>query len=120
MTRYSELLLDHARHPRNLGRNPDADAIGSADFNGQPPTVELYLRIERGVVTSALFHAEGCGVTIAAGSALTELLKGRNVMECLELGPEDVSDELQGIPGDKMYCAHTAIWALQKALLTVC
>src|SRR5688572_31473982 len=101
MSRYSEILVDQARRPRNFGRDPEADAIGSADFNGQPPTVEIYLRVNKGVVTSAFFHAAGCGVTIAAGSALTELLKGRSVQECLELRPEMVSNELEGIPADK-------------------
>ena len=52
MSRYSEVLLDQARHPLNRGRDPDADAIGSANFSGQPPTVEIYLRIDRGVVTT--------------------------------------------------------------------
>lgn len=119
MSRYSDILLDQARHPLNFGRDPDADAWGSADFNGQPPTVEIYLSVDRGVVTRALFHAAGCGVAIAAGSALTTLLKGRTKSECLELGPEEVSEALEGIPGDKMYCAQTAIWALQRALLSV-
>lgn len=116
MPRFSEILLEHARHPVNLGRDLEANTVGLADFGGQPPVIEIYLTIAHEKVQKATFFASGCGVTIAVGSALTELIKGMSIKECREVEAALVVQVLDGIPCDKMHCAEVAISAMHHAL----
>jgi NifU-like protein involved in Fe-S cluster formation len=119
MPRFSEVLLDHARYPRNLGRDDEADAAGRADLDGRPPSVEFFLRLEGDSIARATFHAAGCGVTIAAASAMTELVIGQPYEDCARLHADDVASALDGVPGDKRFCVDVAIAALKDALATV-
>lgn len=116
MPRFSETLLDHARYPQNVGRNLNADYIGRADLCGQPPQIEIYLRCSDGIIVLASFHAAGCGVTTAVGSVLTTLLMGRTVETCLEIAVTDLTEALDGIPPDKMYCPVVALNAVRDAV----
>lgn len=116
MPRFSETLLDHARYPQNVGRNLDADYIGRADLCGQPPQIEIYLRCSDGIIVSASFYASGCGVTTAVGSMLTTLLIGRRIETCTEIGTSELTEALDGIPPDKMYCPAVALNAVRDAV----
>jgi len=116
MPRFSDELLDHARYPRNFGLDADADVIGTADKDGAPPVVQLSLRFHGDRISRAAFFANGCGVTIASCSALTELLAHRSLTNSLRLQSGDIADVLRGIPADKLYCADVAIAALRNAL----
>lgn len=117
MPRFSATLLDHAESPRNGGKLDSANAVGMASLNGQAPYTTIHLRIEENeAIADAKFEAFGCGVTIAACSALTELVIGQTVSEAEELSPTDITSALDGIPPDKQFCAHLANSALHNAI----
>ena len=116
MSRFSDTLMDHFQAPRNEGRLDSADAIGVAGVPGQGRYIVIYLRIVQGHVASARFQCHGCGVTIACGSALTELIEGRTCQECWALTPDDLTKALDGLPPDKGDRAGFAIHALREAL----
>lgn len=116
MPRFSETLLDHARNPRAFGRDGSANTVGISSFGGRPPTIELYLRVEEDIIVKASFHATGCGVAIATGSVLTEMIFNQQVCECARIQSSDICDELNGIPSDKRFCAEVTIAALKNAL----
>lgn len=118
MSRFSETLLEHARHPHNFGRAPSAAVFGQADLNGQPPRVEIYLQITEGLIKNASYYAEGCGVTIAIGSVMTDLLREKSIQYAWELNAESLDKELDGIPPDKLFCVDVAIRGLRSALST--
>jgi nitrogen fixation NifU-like protein len=113
---YSEILLEHARHPHNLGVDQQATNIGQADLAGRPPVVEIFLRIQQGKIDSAKFQASGCGVTIACGSVLTSLIEGKTVEQGQNLSQHDLIDALDGVPPHKLYCVDVAMTALKIAL----
>jgi nitrogen fixation NifU-like protein len=117
MGKYSDILMDHFTSPRNVGCVEPADAEGRAGtpHSGQPFMV-LTLRIADGTVREARYKTYGCGATIAAGSMLTEMVRGRTVAECLTLTPADLIEALDGVPGDKLHCPALAIDALRSAL----
>ena len=117
MSRFSPTLLDHFRNPRNAGKMDNPDAIAESRLSGGGPCVRLRLRIDDGVITQASFLAFGCGVTIAACSALTKLIQNCTVDSCLSLRGDDVVDALDGIPPDKRFCADIVMDALRDALL---
>lgn len=116
MSRFSETLMDHFQDPRHLGRMKNPDAIGVAGVLGVGRHLVLYLKVDRNRVTEAWFECQGCGVTIACGSVLTELLDGRSLAECERLTAADIVHALDGIPYDKQDRAEMPIFALREAL----
>jgi NifU-like protein involved in Fe-S cluster formation len=116
MSRFSEILMEHFQTPTNRGAMKCPSLVGKGSLDGYPPFITFYLRIESGRIADAAFQAEGCGVTIACGSMLTELVRGRDVAECRQITPYDLSVALDGIPSGKEYCADVTIAALQDAI----
>lgn len=116
MSRYSDTVMDHFTSPRNWGLLQSANRIGVAGIPGQGRYLVLYLQIRQEQVVDVGFRCHGCGGTIAAGSALTEMILGKPMAECRQLSAADLLDALDGLPPDKLHCAGFAIQALQNAL----
>jgi nitrogen fixation NifU-like protein len=116
MPRFSEVVLDHAARPRNVGELPNANQIGKADVNGRAPRITIALRVDNQVVTASSFRAFGCGVTIAACSMLSEIIIGRSIAHCLTITEASLVEALDGLPEDKRFCAALAIRALRDAI----
>jgi NifU-like protein len=108
--------MEHFQSPANRGLMERPDLVGKGSLNGYPPFVTLHLRIEANRVAHANFKAEGCGVTIACSSMLTELIRGRSVAEFRQITVHDLAQALDGIPIGKEYCAEVAIAALRDAI----
>ena len=114
--KYSNVVLDHARNPRNAGDVPDAAATAQI---GDPETgdvLRISMRIEDGVVVEARFKAFGCTAAIAAGSMATTLLAGLSVEAAGRLTNRDVVRALGGLPAQKVRCSVLAEQAIQEAL----
>lgn len=116
MSRFSDTLMDHFQAPRNMGRLDTADATGVAGSPGRGRFIVFHIRAAGDKVLDSRFEAHGCGVTIACGSVVTELIAGLTLGECHSLSPPDVVAALDGIPPDKQDCAAFAVHALQDAL----
>ena len=116
MSRFSEVLMDHFNSPRNVGVIEHADRVGTAGVPGQGPFIMLCLRIQNDVVVEAQYQTHGCGVTIACGSMITEMIKGRSLEECRAITAAHLSDALGGIPPDKAHSPVLAVAALQQAV----
>ena len=69
----------------------------------------LYLKIEDERIAAAKYHTVGCGPTIASGSMLTEMIRGKSIAECRELTVENLIEALDGVPPDKLHCPALAI-----------
>ena len=116
MGRFSSILRDHLANPRNAGRLERADTVGRGGSPRRPPFMDVYLRIDSGIVREVTFETFGCGAAIAAGSMLTEMVKGRSVEDCLALTQKQLTDALGGLPADKTWCAQLAIDSMRSAL----
>jgi nitrogen fixation NifU-like protein len=114
--KYSDIVLDHFRHPRNGGALPEADGVGTAGSLGQGAFLRLFLRLEGERVAQATFQTYGCGPAIAAGSLLTELIQGQTLADCAAITAEGLTEALGGLPPDKEHCAALAVDALRQAL----
>jgi len=112
---YSEMLLEHFRAPRNVGRLRNPDAVGEAEDAGCGDLVRLHLRVVDGRVAEARFQTYGCGPSIAASSLLTELVEALRVDELDRLTAETVERALGGLPDDRRHAATVAIEALRAA-----
>lgn len=113
---YSATVMDHFASPRNVGELPDADAVGKAGEPGRGNYMVLYFRLDGDVITHCRFQTYGCAPAIAAGSVVTEMVTGKVVGEALKLTPEQVEDELGGLPLGHRHCAALAVQALRAAL----
>ena len=112
---YSEIAIDHAMNPRNIGRIEGAN--GHARFTGPcGDTMEIFLRIQNNVITQAVFMTDGCGTSIASGSIVTELAKGKRIQEAYRISRRDVLDALGGLPEEDEHCALLAASTMRLAV----
>ena len=105
---YSEKVMDHFEHPRNVGEIMDADAVGQVGNPKCGDIMKMYLKIEDGVIVDAKFKTFGCGSAIATSSMATELIRGKRVEEALSLTNAAVAEALDGLPAYKMHCSVLA------------
>ena len=116
MALYSDKVMDHFLHPRNLGMLEDANGVGEVGNAQCGDIMKMYLKIEDEVVQDVKFETFGCGSAIASSSMATELIKGKPVEEVEQLTNKAVAEALDGLPDYKMHCSVLAEEAIQAAL----
>lgn len=116
MDTFQVSLGDHASRPRNAGVIENATAIGNGSLEDERPFVTLYVVVEEDRVIRSSFQTRGCGYAIAATSALTVWLEGRELEACRRLTPIDICHWFGGLPAHKQYCAELVCDALNEAL----
>lgn len=114
---YSEKVMDHFMHPRNMGEIENADGIGEVGNAKCGDIMKMYLKIDDGIITDAKFKTFGCGSAIASSSMSTELIAGKSIQEAMDLTNKAVADALDGLPPVKMHCSVLAEQAIKSALL---
>ena len=112
---YSEKVIDHFLNPRNLGEIQAPDGFGKVT-GPCGDTMEIYLRVKNGRVANATFWTDGCGTTIASGSIVTELVKGRGVVEAQKITQGDILNALGGLPEESLHCVLLAANTLKEAV----
>ena len=116
MALYSEKVMDHFLHPRNVGVIEDADGVGEVGNAKCGDIMKIFLKIDDGIVTDAKFSTFGCGSAIASSSMATEMIKGKPVDQLLELTNKAVVEALDGLPAHKLHCSVLAEEAVKAAL----
>ena len=114
--KYSEVVLDHYRNPRNVGEIRDTEALAQVGDPATGDVLRISLKIEGDRIADARFKAFGCTAAIAAGSMATTLLLGRSVDEARSLTNEDVVRALDGLPESKRQCSVLVEQAILEAL----
>ena len=111
---YSETVIDHVQNPRNVGNIHDPD--GFACVTGPcGDTMKIWLKVLNSNIKQATFWTDGCGTTIAAGSMVTELIRGKTVANALRMTQQDVLEALGGLPEESVHCALLAANTLKEA-----
>jgi nitrogen fixation NifU-like protein len=114
-TDYTEVVRDHAQNPRNAGSIPNAD--GFAGITGPcGDTMKIWLRVKEEVIRKATFWTDGCGPSIASGSMVTELAKGKTIREAMRIAQKDVLAALGGLPEESRHCALLAADTLKESV----
>ena len=116
MALYSEKVMDHFTHPRNVGVIENADGVGEVGNAKCGDIMKIYLKIENDVVADVKFETFGCGSAIASSSMATELIKGKPLSEVLTLTNKAVVEALDGLPAAKVHCSVLAEEAIKNAL----
>ena len=113
---YSEKVMDHFMHPRNVGEIPDADGVGQVGNPICGDIMKMYIKVNENIITDVKFKTFGCGAAIATSSMATEMIKGKSIPEALELTNKAVAEALGGLPAIKMHCSVLAEEAVQAAI----
>ena len=117
MSFYREKILDHYRNPRNAGILSGADCSAREDNPLCGDSVAVFVKVRDNVIQAISFESEGCAISIAASSMLSEKVKGMNASAVCALGEKDIT-ELIGIPLtiSRVKCGTLGLSALQSAL----
>ena len=110
MALYTETVMDHFTHPRNVGEIPDADGVGEVGI------MKMYLKIKDDRIEDVKFETFGCGSAIASSSMATELIKGKAIEEALAVTNKQVVDALGGLPAYKLHCSVLAEESIKAAV----
>ena len=116
MALYSEKVMDHFLHPRNVGVIEDANAIGEVGNAKCGDIMKMYLKIKDDIVEDVKFETFGCGSAIASSSMATEMIKGKPLSEVRGLTNKAVTEALDGLPAHKIHCSVLAEEAIKSAL----
>ena len=116
MALYSEKVMDHFQHPRNVGVIENADGIGEVGNAKCGDIMKIYLKIDDDKISDVKFETFGCGSAIASSSMATELIKGKPLSQALELTNKAVAEALDGLPAYKMHCSVLAEEAVRAAV----
>jgi tRNA-specific 2-thiouridylase len=115
-----EHLASHLEHPLGRGHSPADAFAGAAGGAACGDLIRVSLQIdehdENGLITDAGFDADGCGATVAAGSAVVSLVRGSTLLQAARVGAADIADELGGLMPAKTHAAELAADALHRAL----
>lgn len=117
---YSEKVMDHFLHPRNMGELTGANGVATVGNKVCGDVMKMFLKVDKKdgteIVEDAKFQTLGCGAAIATSSIATEMIKGKPVKDALELTNKAIAEALGGLPPVKMHCSVLAAEAVQKAI----
>ena len=116
MALYSEKVMDHFMHPRNVGVIEDASGVGQVGNAKCGDIMKIYLKIENDIIVDVKFETFGCGSAIASSSMATEMIKGKSIQDALALTNQAVCEALDGLPAAKVHCSVLAEEAIKSAL----
>jgi nitrogen fixation NifU-like protein len=114
---YTEKVMDHFEHPRNVGEIENASGVGTVGNAKCGDIMRMYLDIdEDGIIRDCKFKTFGCGAAVATSSMATELVKGKSVQDALLVTNKAVMEALDGLPPVKVHCSLLAEEAIHAAL----
>lgn len=116
MALYSDIVMDHFMHPRNVGEIENPDGVGQVGNAKCGDIMKMYLKIRDNVIQDVKFETFGCGSAIASSSMATEMIKGKTIDEALAVTNRQVVDALGGLPAHKLHCSVLAEESIKSAI----
>ena len=116
MALYSDIVMDHFMHPRNVGEIENPDGVGQVGNAKCGDIMKMYLKIRDNVIQDVKFETFGCGSAIASSSMATEMIKGKTIDQALAVTNRQVVDALGGLPAHKLHCSVLAEESIKSAI----
>lgn len=115
---YSDKVMDHFEHPRNVGEIENASGVGTVGNAKCGDTMRIYLDIDDAthMIRDCKFKTFGCGAAVATSSMATEMVKGKTIEEAMQVTNKAVMEALDGLPPVKVHCSLLAEEAIHAAL----
>ncbi len=114
--RYNEKVLEHFKNPRNVGNIDGADGVGEHSSDVCGDHMCIYIAVADNRISDIKFLSFGCAASIASGSVLTEMVKGKALEDAAKTTTDDIVNALDGLPEQKIHCSVLAADALRKAI----
>lgn len=116
MALYTDTVMDHFLHPRNVGEIENADGVGEVGNAKCGDIMKMYLQITDGRIEDVKFETFGCGSAIASSSMATTMIKGKTVAQALAVTNKQVVEALGGLPAHKLHCSVLAEESIKAAV----
>ena len=116
MVTYNEKVMQHFMSPHNVGEIKDADGVGEVGNPVCGDMMTFYIKVKDNKLEDVKFKTFGCGAAIAVSSMVSDIAKGKTLEEALKITNKDVSNELGGLPKNKMHCSNLGADALHSAI----
>ena len=115
---YSDRVMDHFEHPRNVGEIENASGVGTVGNAKCGDIMRIYLDIDDAthMIRDCKFKTFGCGAAVATSSMATEMVKGKTIEEAMQVTNKAVMEALDGLPPVKVHCSLLAEEAIHAAL----
>ena len=115
---YSDKVMDHFEHPRNVGEIENASGMGTVGNAKCGDIMRIYLDIDDAthMIRDCKFKTFGCGAAVATSSMATEMVKGKTIEEAMQVTNKAVMEALDGLPPVKVHCSLLAEEAIHAAL----
>lgn len=113
---YSELVMEHFSHPRNVGEVDDPDGVGEIGNPVCGDVMRISIKVSDDRLTDVKFKTFGCGAAVATSSMVTEMVRDHSLVDALSISNRTVADALGGLPPAKMHCSNLAADALHAAI----
>jgi nitrogen fixation NifU-like protein len=114
---YNQVLIEHLKHPKNMGEIENPDGVGEAQNPVCGDTMRLFINVEMDRIIDAKFLTFGCGAAIASSSMMTEMIKGKTIEEALMISDQEIAAALGGLPPSKIHCSILAEKTIHAAVL---
>lgn len=113
---YSQKVMEHFAHPRNVGEIENPDGVGTVGNPVCGDLMSFYIKVADGCLSDVKFKTFGCGAAIAVSSMVSEMAKGKTLEEAIKITNKMVAEELGGLPPNKLHCSNLGADALHKAI----
>ncbi len=115
---YSDTVMEHFRHPHNVGKIENADGKATEGSPACGDMVSVYISVDpkTQVITNIKFESYGCASNIATGSIITELARGKTLEDARNITWQEAAEALGGLPKIKAHCSVLAIEGLRSAI----
>src|SRR5512136_2705837 len=113
---YSEKVMDHFMHPRNVGEIENADGIGEEGNPVCGDMMTFYIKVKDNRLEDIKFQTFGCGAAIAVSSMVSEMAMGKTLDQAMAITNDKVAEMLGGLPKNKLHCSNLGADALHKAI----
>ena len=113
---YSDKVMEHFMHPRNVGEIENPDGVGEVGNPVCGDMMAFYIKVKDNRLDDIKFKTFGCGAAIAVSSIVSEMAMGKTLEEAMKITPKTVAEELEGLPKQKLHCSNLGAQALHKAI----
>jgi nitrogen fixation NifU-like protein len=113
---YSDKVMDHFAHPRNVGEIENPDGVGEEGNPVCGDMMTFYIKVKDNRLVDIKYKTFGCGAAIAVSSMVSEMAMGMTLEEALKITPQSVADMLEGLPKNKFHCSNLGAQALGMAI----
>ena len=113
---YSEKVMEHFTHPRNVGTMDDADGIGEVGNPVCGDMMTFYIKVKDDKLVDIKYQTFGCVAAIAVSSMVSEMATGQTIERAKAISKKTVAESLDGLPKEKMHCSNLGAQALALAI----